>query len=116
MELVNVNSKRFEIVTGYNDGGEIKYQAPIGVAIKADDEDSYKVSIWSLSPQAFYLVRNQSGSGNYTLYSRRQIVGTEELYLNPVGYGSVSDEMKTHLEIRLRFPKGVVYMSLFPKP
>jgi hypothetical protein len=116
MELTQMNSKRFEIVTGFNDGGDLKYQAPIGVGLKSEDEDYYKVSVWSLSPQAFYLVKNQSTPGNYTLYSRRQIVGTEELFLNPVGYGSISDEMKTHLEIRLRFPKGVVYMSLFPKP
>lgn len=105
---------RHELLTGVKNNGQLENAFPIGQVLIFEDAPYYVVKLWPLYPLTFYISKNAS-NGNYTVYSKKVIDAEGKVHFqNPIGYAFMPQDLKTHLEIRLRFPAQTLYMSLFP--
>lgn len=99
---------KFEIVTG----NEKNKHA--GVSIFKEEDGIYKIHLNILPNVTYFMQKNKSGSA-LTIFSRKVKTGTETKLLNPVGYGRILKDLKTHMQLHFEVLNTNLYMSLFPK-
>lgn len=106
---------KHELVFGRKQGGTLALAFPAGHALTDEGSSYYALKLWSLYSMTYYLVRTRDDEGRYTVFAKK-VDGEEGVkFQNPVGTGFIPRDLKTHLEIRFRFPRGRVFMSLFPQ-
>lgn len=115
MDSKNIKA-RFHIYTGYREGAVIRNELQAGEAYEVDDvkRPFYVVKMWAFPKEVFYLSRNKSEDGNFTLFAKKIGDESDPTFRRPVGFGFISRDLKKHLEIQFTFPRQRVFMSLFP--
>ena len=104
----------YDLVTGKRTDGAILYSLPAGRAIAFPGTSYYVLKLWMLYNHTYYLVKNRDDQMRYTVYAKKLEDDTGVRFQNPVGAGWISGDLTSHLEIKFRFPRQSVYMSLFP--
>ncbi len=104
----------FDLVSGKKTQDALTHQLAIGRATCYPGESHYAIKIWMFYNQTFYLVRNHGDEVRYTIFAKKVQDDSGVKFLNPVGAGYVPQEFKTHLELKFRFPRQSLFMSLFP--
>lgn len=108
-----MNQMRFEIYRGRELNGNLTQLRLCGYAFKNENENHYKVKLFTFNDQVFYMSKNLNQG--YTLFSK---VTTGEdgktTFQNPVGYARMMDHIKTHMYVKFSDLGSHMYMSLFP--
>lgn len=106
-------TNRFEIFRGREINGELTHLRICGYAFQEDDQKYYRIKLFLLTDQTYYLSKNQ-GPG-YTIYSKMaQADDGKVTFQNPVGYGHLMDRVRTHLYLKFPDLFSHMFMSLFP--
>ena len=114
MQYVTTEKMSFDIVSGMKTSERLHRPLVIGRATRYVGDAHYTLKIWSLYSQTFYLVRNHGDEIRYTIYAKVVQEDANVRFLNPIGTGFMPRELKSHLEIKFRFPRQSLYMNLFP--
>ena len=111
----NSGDSIFEIIIAKKIDGNLNFGKNAGFSKLCERNGFYTIRLHVFPRTHYFLVKNFSSSGRYTLFSK--IVGSEEgtKFQNPVGYGCLLEDVKTHLQINFLMPRMIFYMSLFPK-
>ena len=109
---------KYELVTGKAvSNGELINPMLAGYAYNYEGESHYVLRL-SMFPKSFYyLIKNKDSATSYTVFSRRLVDPgdpTKIWFQNPVGSGQVTEELKSHLELRFPLIGVPIFMSLFP--
>ena len=104
----------YDLITGKRADGAVLYALPAGRAISFPGTTYYVLKLWMLYNHTYYLVKNRDDQMRYTVYAKKLEDDTGVRFQNPVGAGWISGDLTSHLEIKFRFPRQSVYMSLFP--
>lgn len=107
---------RFHVYTGFKNGSTVENELQAGEAYEVDCQSKphYLVKMWSFPQNEFYLCRNKSDDDKFTLFAKKLETDAELHFRRPVGFGTISRQLKKHLEIQFTFPRQRVFMSLFP--
>ena len=107
---------RHELVVGRCEGGKILLTKNAGLAIRKSAETFYSLKLHMFPGLTYFLSKNFGENPNYTIFSK--IISDEGgvRFQNPVGAARLSNDMRTHLEIRFNLMDRRVCMSLFPTP
>lgn len=104
---------RFEIFRGREISGNLTQLRLSGYAFQNENESYYKIKLFTLGDQVFYMSKNKNAG--YTLFSK--IVEQEDggtTFQNPVGYAKVLDHIRTHIFVKFSDLGSNMYMSLYP--
>lgn len=61
-----------------------------------------------------YLCRNKNNINKYTAFATKVGDDSKPIFQEPVGYGEISNSLKTHMEVQFTFPRQRIFLSLFP--
>ncbi len=105
---------RHDVYSNLPREGEKAYQC--GIAYTGASEGPLRLKLWMFQ-QEFYLARARNTDElRYTIFASKRINEENvETYLDPVGWAVVSAYDKEFLELRFKFPRQCLYMSLHPK-
>ncbi len=112
--VLNCVRAKHEVVSGKKAAEGLKYSRPVGHALNFEGTEYFILKLWEKPNDTFYVSRNQTHPGSYTVFSKRIEEGSSFRFQNPVGRGSVLDDLKTHLELVFSLSRTRVYLSLFP--
>ncbi len=104
----------YRLVVGRKHNGAIKNPYLVGKAYYVEEDGYYLVRL-SMFPHTTYFIkksrRNQNGYNVFADYVREH---ETTRFQNPVGFGRLAADLKTHLEVRLPLLGRTVFMDLFP--
>ncbi len=113
-----MNSTRIlSIVSGLKTKSTLKNQKEVGRAyfIKNEARPYYEIKLWSMGGQIYYLCPKFEKPGEYTLFSQMNIKPDESFtFSKPIGEGSLLKELQSHMELRLNFPRHLLFINLYP--
>ena len=116
-QKLNTPDVYHNLSVGTLEDDKIKYERPIGKACLVTDSNRtyYELKLWSLPTQKYFLSRNNSNE-YYTLFasSRFDQQKQQVTFYNPVGYATLRDNIKNHMQVYFNFPRQRIFMSLFP--
>lgn len=104
----------YDLVTGKKSEGQVLFSLPAGRAISFPGTNYYVLKLWALYNHTYYLVKNRDDQMRYTVFAKKVEDDAGIRFQNPIGAGWVSSDLTTHLEIKFRFPRQSIFMSLFP--
>ena len=104
----------YEVFLGSKYDGKLNSIHIAGFATLSDGSNFYYLRLMMFPGMTFYLSKNNNPE-SYTIFAK--FVGTEASFKlqNPVGTARLSDDLKTHLEIRFPLLARPLFMSLFPR-
>ena len=105
----------YELVTARKIDNTLMHALPLGRAISFPGTQYYVLKLWAFYNMTYYLVKNHCDDLRYTVYARKIDDDSGVKFQNPVGAGWISTEMTSHLEIKFRFPRQSIFMSLYPQ-
>ena len=104
----------YDLLTGKKGDGIVLYALPAGRAISFPGTRYYVLKLWALYNHTYFLVKNHNDDMRYTIFAKKVEDERGVRFQNPIGNGWISEDLITHLEIKFRFPRQSIYMSLFP--
>lgn len=105
---------RFEIVTAKRKNDKLKKERHAGVSIYKEEDGVYKIHL-SILPNVTYFMQKNRHNEYFTIFSKKTRNGQDSKLLNPVGRGSILNNLKTHMRLHFEVLNTTLYMSLFPK-
>lgn len=110
----NPISYRFDVYSNLPLHGDKAYNC--GAALSHEEESHYRLNLWMI-PHQFYMARVRGSSDiRYTIYATEiEDDDGKTRFVDPVGWAVPCESNKEYLELRFKFPRQCLYMSLFPK-
>lgn len=106
--------KFYRLVVGRKQSGAIKYPYLVGKAYYIEEDNYYLVRL-SMFPQISYFLKKSNRSQNgYNVFADYVRDHETTRFQNPIGFGRLAGDLKTHLEVRLPLLSRTVFMDLFP--
>ncbi len=102
---------KFEVITAKKVTDKLVDPTAAGYSLLIDGNQYYLLKLF-LFEKYFFIVKNQSGQQDYTVYSSK--FPNEAKFLNPVGSARLRPELKGHLEIHIPLIGPSLFMSLYP--
>jgi hypothetical protein len=108
-----MNQVRFEIFRGRELNGTLTQLRICGYAFQNEGENYYKIKLFTLSDQIFYMSKNMSAG--YTLFAKMVVhEDGKTTFQNPVGFAKLMDHIRTHIYVKFSDLGSNMYMSLYP--
>ena len=106
--------ERFELAIGKVEQGKLQFAKHTGLAIKAIDEDYFMLRLSMFPNVNYFLSKNASQDGTYTIFSKSYRAEGGVKFQNPVGFAKLRADLRTHMEVRFNLFEKPIFMSLFP--
>ena len=96
--------------------GKLLDERQIGHAhlITDTQKPHYLLKVWAPIPLDYYLCPTQNNRNKYVLFAKRVVEDGEYKFLCPVGWGILSSELNTHIEVQFNFPHTKAFISIYP--
>ena len=104
---------RHDVIVGRCDHGSVKYPKHAGMAFCKEGEGHYCLRLHMFPGITYCLSKNHGENPNYTLFSTIVNGDGGIRFQNLVGAARLTQDLKTHLEIRLNHVERRLYMNLF---
>ena len=106
-------NNRYEIYRGREINGELVGLRLSGYVFQNQGDTYYRIKLMLLPDITFFMAKNQ-GAG-YTIFSKMVKHDDGKLvFQNPVGFGKIMDNVRTHLYVKFPDLASHMFMSLFP--
>ncbi|MBI2712753.1 MAG: hypothetical protein HYX41_07875 [Bdellovibrio sp.] len=114
---LKVPISKYEIVLGRLLNGNIVKPLLVGFAVQFEGESHYVIRLTMFPNNPYYLCKDRDSHSHYTAFAKvvRDPESTSVRFLNPVGSGYLTPDLKSHLEIWFPLLGTSVFMNLFSK-
>lgn len=113
MDSVTQRTKH-EIFLGRKTGETITNPTIAGCALLFEGNNYYVLQLMMFPDRYYFMAKNKDSSAYYTIFSRKVKSDDSVHFQNPVGSARLSEDLKTHLELKFHLFNTNLYMSLFP--
>jgi hypothetical protein len=108
-------STKFEIVTGERRVTDLEKVVPVGTATLKNGDEFYTLNLKGVVPRKLYLVKNDDYENEYTVFAGYDPTKKDDdRFLYPCGYGVLSSDLQSYMELDLYALDYPVFMSLHP--
>lgn len=112
-----LKATRFELVTGRIENETVVKPMFAGVALSYPEESHYVLRLSMFPKQFYYLNKNHENQTHYTIFSRRVLDPNDPKkvhFQNPVGMARLTQNLKSHLEVKFSLFDTTLFMNLYP--
>ena len=111
---MNSNLTKYDLYSGEKQNGTLADPKFAGFSLLFEGNLHYVVRLIMFPHTWYYLAKNRESQNGYTIYSK--CIRNADLirFQDPVGVANLSDDLKTHLELKFHLFSQSVFMNLFP--